>query len=138
MQGTRFCPSSQSRSKRRFWLIYIQGQERRETIQRFSLYGRRGSHMGDSHFAKGEDVNIMDRPGERRVESWDPTEVEIQIYGNVGLVIGLAEVADVLRGERRHIRFRYTHVWVRRNGSWQSVHRHTTRVATIEGPEPPR
>jgi ketosteroid isomerase-like protein len=220
MQGMRFCPSSQSRSKRRFWLIYIQGQERRETIQRFSLCGRWGSHTSDTHFAKGENVNItlrlaavvtastafllsiqpyswaqsegnaaaeqqvrkaeeerreailrndikalgllmapeytaifnltggrvttkadelaMDQPGARKVESWDPTDVSIQIYGDVGLVIGLAEVTDVLKGERRHIRFRYTHVWVKRNGSWQLVHRHTTRVATIEGPEPPR
>ena len=84
------------------------------------------------------DELAMDQPGARKVESWDPTDVSIQIYGDVGLVIGLAEVTDVLKGERRHIRFRYTHVWVKRNGSWQLVHRHTTRVATIEGPETPR
>jgi ketosteroid isomerase-like protein len=84
------------------------------------------------------DELAMDQPGARKLESWDPTDVNIQIYGDVGLVIGLAEVTDVLKGERRHIRFRYTHVWVKRNGSWQLVHRHTTRVATIEGPEPPR
>jgi len=84
------------------------------------------------------DELAMDRPGARKVESWDPLEVKIQIYGDVGLLIGLAEVADVLKGERRHIRFRYTHVWVKRNGSWQLVHRHTTRVATMEGPEPHR
>ena len=84
------------------------------------------------------DELAMDQPGARKVESWNPTDVNIQIYGNVGLVIGLAEVTDVLKGERRHIRVRYTHVWVKRNGSWQLVHRHTTRVATIEGPAPPR
>ena len=84
------------------------------------------------------DELAMDQPGARKVESWSPTDVNIQIYGNVGLVIGLAEVTDVLKGERRHIRVRYTHVWVKRNGSWQLVHRHTTRVVTIEGPEPPR
>jgi len=84
------------------------------------------------------DELAMDQPGARKVESWSPTDVNIQIYGNVGLVIGLAEVTDVLKGERRHIRVRYTHVWVKRNGGWQLVHRHTTRVVTIEGPEPPR
>jgi ketosteroid isomerase-like protein len=86
---------------------------------------------------KAEELTI-NQSDARRVESWDPTDVNIRIYGDVGLVIGLAEVTDVLKGERRHIRFRYTHVWVKRNGDWQLVHRHTTRVATMEGPEPPR
>ena len=84
------------------------------------------------------DELALDQADARKVESWNPTDVSIRIYDNVGLVIGLAEVTDILKGERRHIRFRYTHVWVKRNGRWQLVHRHTTRVATLEGPEPPR
>jgi ketosteroid isomerase-like protein len=96
----------------------------------FSLTGGRVTTKADEL--------AMDQPRARKVESWNPTDVSIRIYGDVGLVIGLAEVTDLLKGERRHIRFRYTHVWVKRNGSWQLVHRHTTRVATIEGPEPPR
>lgn len=84
------------------------------------------------------DELALDQSDARKVESWDATDVNIRIYGDVGLVIGLAEVTDILKSERRHIRFRYTHVWVKRNGRWQLVHRHTTRVATLEGPEPPR
>jgi ketosteroid isomerase-like protein len=84
------------------------------------------------------DELAMNQSDARKVESWGPTDVNIQIYGDVGLVIGLAEVTDILKGEQRHIRFRYTHVWVKRDGNWQLVHRHTTRVATIEGPAPPR
>lgn len=84
------------------------------------------------------DELAVNQPDTRKVESWDPTDVNIRIYGDVGLVTGLAEIIDVLNGDRRHIRVRYTHVWVKRNGSWQLVHRHTTRVATIEGPKPPR
>jgi len=81
--------------------------------------------------------DTFDQPGARKVESWDLTDVSIRIYGDIGLVVGLAEVTDILNGDRRHIRFRYTHVWVKRNGNWQLVHRPTTRVATIEGPAPP-
>jgi ketosteroid isomerase-like protein len=84
------------------------------------------------------DELALDQSDSRKVQSWDPSDVNIRIYGNVGLVTGLAEDIDVLKGERRHIRFRYTHVWVKRNSNWQLVHRHTTRVATIEGPVPPR
>lgn len=83
------------------------------------------------------DELALDQSNSRKVQSWDPSDVNIRMYGNVGLVTGLAEDIDVLKGERRHIRFRYTHVWVERNGNWQLVHRHTTRVATIEGPAPP-
>jgi ketosteroid isomerase-like protein len=84
------------------------------------------------------DELALNQPDARKVESWNPTDVNVRIYDNVGLVVGLAEIIDVLNGDRRHIRVRYTHVWVKRNGSWQLVHRHTTRVATLEGPEPPR
>lgn len=83
------------------------------------------------------DELALNQAGAREVESWNPTDVNIRIYDNVGLVVGLAEIIDVLNGDRRHIRVRYTHVWVKRNGGWQLVHRHTTRVATIEGPAPP-
>jgi ketosteroid isomerase-like protein len=84
------------------------------------------------------DELAVDQPDARKVESWNPTDVSIRIYDKVGLVIGLADIIDVLKGDRRHIRVRYTHLWVKRNGNWQLVHRHTTRVATLEGPEPPR
>ena len=93
--------------------------------------------LGSRVITKAEEL-ALNQSDARKVESWNPTEVNIRIYDNVGLVTGLAEVVDVSKGERRHIRFRYTHVWVKRNGTWQLVHRHTTRVATTEGPEPPR
>ena len=73
----------------------------------------------------------------RHVQSWLPREEQLRSYGNVGIVTGLAEVTDILRGDRRHITFQYTDIWVRRAGRWQLVHRHTNRVATLEGPAPP-
>jgi ketosteroid isomerase-like protein len=92
--------------------------------------------FGGRVLTKSEEL-AFNQPDARKVQSWVASDVNIRVYDNVGLVTGLAEVIDVLRGDRRHIRFRYTHVWVKRNGNWQLVHRHTTRVATIEGPPPP-
>ena len=83
------------------------------------------------------DELAVNESGTRKIQLWDHSDVKVRLYGNVGLVTGLAEVIDILKGERRHIRFRYTHVWVERDGRWLLVHRHTTRVATIEGPAPP-
>ena len=73
----------------------------------------------------------------RRVQSWLPRDEQFRIYGNVGVVTGLAEVTDILRGDRRHLIFQYTDIWLHRSGRWQLVHRHTNRVATLEGPAPP-
>jgi ketosteroid isomerase-like protein len=99
-------------------------------------FTRISSSTGDRVVARAEEL-AGNASGQRKVDSWEPADVVVQIYGNVGLVTGLAEVTDALGGEGRHIRFRYTHVWVKRDGRWQLVHRHTTRVATIKGPAPP-
>jgi ketosteroid isomerase-like protein len=67
-------------------------------------------------------------PEARQLLSWEPDDVTIRIYGHVGLVTGRARVRDILRGQRRHIHSQYTHVWVRRDGGWQIVHRHVDRL----------
>ena len=68
------------------------------------------------------------------------SDMTVRIYGNVGLVTGLARVQDVLlRGKRNlnapctHIS-QYTHIWVKRDGAWQLVHRHINRLPTPEEP----
>jgi hypothetical protein len=93
--------------------------------------------LGGKVGTKADELNFNES-GTRKIQSWEHSDVKIRIYGDVGLVTGLAEVIDSLKGDRRHIRFRYTHVWVKQTGRWQLVHRHTTRVATLEGPTPPR
>ena len=95
-----------------------------------------GNLTGERVITRAEALASNDS-GTRRVQSWDASDVNIRMYGIVGLVTGLADVTDTLRGEARHIRFRYTHIWVKRNGRWQLVHRHTNRVATLQGPIPP-
>jgi ketosteroid isomerase-like protein len=73
-------------------------------------------------------------PESRHLHLCELRDMKIRIYGNVGLVTGLASVQDVLRGQKRHIHSQYTHIWVKREGSWQLVHRHVNRVATSERP----
>lgn len=73
----------------------------------------------------------------RRVLSWEPRDETVRVFGNVGLVTAVAEISDSLRGAKRRLVMQYTHVWVRRHERWQLVHRHTNRVATLEGPPPP-
>lgn len=62
------------------------------------------------------------------------SDMTIRIYGNVGLVAGLARVQDVLLGGKRNLSAQctqisqYTHIWVKRDGAWQLVHRHINRL----------
>lgn len=71
----------------------------------------------------------------RQVRSWEPRNVDVCVCGNVGLVTGLAELQDILRGDTRHLIIQYTHIWVKRNGAWPLDHRHVNRVSTITGPQ---
>jgi hypothetical protein len=75
-----------------------------------------------------------------RLQLCELSDMSIRIYGNVGLVTGLASVQDVLPGNKRNLHSRharvsqYTHLWVKRDGAWQLVHRHVHRLQASEGP----
>lgn len=68
------------------------------------------------------------------------SDMSIRIYGNVGLVTGLASVHHVLPGKKRNLHSQgtrisqYTHLWVKRDGAWHLVHRHVNRLPAPEGP----
>jgi uncharacterized protein (TIGR02246 family) len=79
--------------------------------------------------ANKSDELALYRSGSRRTQSWDADDIRVRIYGNVAVVTGQAVVKDTLRGEGRDFQFRFTHVWVRRQGRWQIVARHTTDIA---------
>lgn len=53
----------------------------------------------------------VNQPETRQLRSWEPKSVDVRLYGNVGMVTGLAEVKDVLRGDTRHFIVQYTHIW---------------------------
>lgn len=74
---------------------------------------------------------------DRRVFAWVSRDESIRVFGNVGIVTAVAEVSDSLRGQKRRFVMQYTHIWALHDGRWQLVHRHTSRVATLEGPAPP-
>lgn len=76
----------------------------------------------------------LQEPALRRLRSWEPSNVRIRIYENVGLVTGLACVQDVWRGTERHIHSQFIHIWVKRDDSWQLVHRHVNRLVPQQGP----
>lgn len=77
---------------------------------------------------KADEVALY-KDARRQTESWDPSEVKVRVYGDMAVVTQRAAVKDVLEGDRRDVQLRLTHVWVERDGRWQAIARHATRIS---------
>jgi ketosteroid isomerase-like protein len=56
-----------------------------------------------------------------RYDSIDVTEMVVRLYGNTAVVTARADVRGKELGEEFSGPYRFTRVWVRRNGRWQTV-----------------
>ena len=78
---------------------------------------------------KTEDVSSFDKPaGETKLVSYTPDEMKVTVYGNTAVVMG--RVTSVYRGPKGEatIRNRFTDVFVKKNGRWQIVAGHSSRL----------
>ena len=69
---------------------------------------------------KSDTINAR-RSGQLRYDSIDVTEMVVRLYGNTAVVTARAEVRGRDLGEEFNGPYRYTRVWVKRNGRWQTV-----------------
>jgi ketosteroid isomerase-like protein len=58
------------------------------------------------------------------IESFEFEELDVHVYGHVGLVRSRYRQTGSMAGEDRSQAFLMTDVWVRRAGRWQAVTRH--------------
>jgi ketosteroid isomerase-like protein len=61
------------------------------------------------------------RSGQLRYESMNVTDMVVRLYGDTAVVTARADVKGHQLGEDFSGPYRYTRVWVRRNGRWQTV-----------------
>lgn len=61
------------------------------------------------------------RSGQLRYESMNVSDMVVRLYGDTAVVTARAEVKGRQLGEDFSGPYRYTRVWVRRNGRWQTV-----------------
>lgn len=61
------------------------------------------------------------RSGQLRYESMNITDMVVRLYGDTAVVTARAEVKGHQLGEDFSGPYRYTRIWVRRNGHWQTV-----------------
>jgi ketosteroid isomerase-like protein len=69
---------------------------------------------------KSETVSAR-RSGQLRYESMNVTDMVVRLYGDTAVVTARADVKGHQLGEDFSGPYRYTRVWVRRNGHWQAV-----------------
>ena len=78
---------------------------------------------------KAEDVASLDKPaGEFKLVSYVADEMKVRVYGKTAVVTGRATMT--LRGKDREVvnRSRFTDVFVKRDGRWQIVAGHSSRI----------
>jgi ketosteroid isomerase-like protein len=68
-----------------------------------------------------QDTLSARRSGQLRYESIDVTDMVVRVYGDTAVVTARADVKGHQLGEDFSGPYRYTRVWVRRNGHWQTV-----------------
>jgi len=61
------------------------------------------------------------RSGQLRYESMNVTDMVVRLYGDTAVVTARADVKGHQLGEDFSGPYRYTRIWVRRNGRWQTV-----------------
>jgi ketosteroid isomerase-like protein len=69
---------------------------------------------------KGDTIAAR-RSGQLRYDSIDISDMVVRVYGNTAVVTARAEVKGKDLGEEFSVPYRYTRVWIRRSGHWQTV-----------------
>ena len=108
-------------------VLDLERQAREATLKRDSEFSERT--LSDDYVAitpLGQVINKADtitarRSGQLRYDSIDITDMVVRLYGNTAVVTARAEVRGRDLGEEFNGPYRYTRVWVRRNGRWQTV-----------------
>ena len=66
--------------------------------------------------------------GDRRVFMLTTEDLDVRVYGHVGVLTHGGHAQSEFRGQPVDGAFRWTHVFVERNGRWQAVANHVTMI----------
>lgn len=84
---------------------------------------------GGGTTTKAEDVASLDKPpGEFRLVSYDVDQMKVSVYGKAAVVTGRATSTYRGGGRESVIRTRFTDTFVKRDGRWQIVAGHSSRI----------
>ena len=92
--------------------------------------------LADDFIATYEDGSRGDKATELKFTSDFNQQVEsavqdgfiVRVYGDTAVVWFTLHLVGIKQGQRSGLTLRYTDVWVKRDGRWQCVSAHSTRV----------
>ena len=92
--------------------------------------------LADEFVATYEDGARGDKAGElalaagfnQKVESAIQDEFTVKVYRDTAVVWFTLHLVGIMQGQREDLTLRYTDVWVVRDGRWQCVSTHSTKV----------
>lgn len=70
------------------------------------------------------------RSGALKFESMVPSQVEVRLFGDTAIITGISDDRTTYKGQDVSGRYRFTDVFVNRDGKWQAVSTHVTPVLT--------
>ena len=94
------------------------------------------SILAEEFVATYDDGTLGDRNRElelsasfnQRVISATQEDFTVRVYGDAAVVWFTLRLVGLRQGQRAQVAFRYTDVWVRRDGRWQCVSTQSTRI----------
>jgi uncharacterized protein (TIGR02246 family) len=93
------------------------------------IYADDFSNVGSSGAIRNKAQLIEDnKSGALKLESQTLDNVNVRVYGDAAIVTGLATLKGQDKGRDINGQFRFTRVYVKRNGQWQLVAAHNSRV----------
>ena len=68
------------------------------------------------------------KSGSSKLTSNEPSDMTVRVYGNSAVVTGTSKVKGKIRGREVNGNMRFTRVWVKKAGDWQTVSLQQTPV----------
>jgi hypothetical protein len=108
-------------------IVDLERQAKEATLHRDAEFTRRT--LADDYLAitplgqvttKDEAIAAR-KSGQLRYEAMNVSDMVVRIYGDTAVVTARADVKGHQMGEDFSGPYRYTRIWVRRNGHWQTV-----------------
>lgn len=97
------------------------------TIERITASDWVMTDPGGNRTARAESLAEM-RSGALKFESMTPLDMEVRVYGDTAIVNGRSRDKLTYKGQDMSGEYRFTDVFVKRDGRWQAVSSAVTRV----------
>lgn len=81
---------------------------------------------GTVHNKKSEIEAV--RSGAVKIGEMEPKEVAVRVYDKAAVITGRSSIKALVDGQAMSADFRFTDVWIAREGRWQAVASQVTRI----------